>query len=119
LAAAAATYLLYRKFWIQANGENRLYHHLAIAGLLSLPAVYVSSAGAYRFTLYLWPMAMYVWSGMPGLIKTGTGRMFYRLAIVSLSGALLIGWLTFANSSQAWVPYQNWLLQGHGGRLRQ
>lgn len=119
LAVAAAAYLVYRKHWIQAIGDNRLYHHLAIAGLFSLPAVYVSSAGTYRFTLYLWPMAMYVWSGMPVLIQTGAGRLFYRLLIVSLSGALLIGWLTFANSSRAWIPYQNWLVQSHAGRLRQ
>ena len=119
LAAAAAAYLLYRTYWVRVNGDNRLYHHLAVAGLASLPAVYVSSAGTYRFTLYLWPMAMYVWAGMPGLIQTGAGRMFYRLVIVSVSGALLVGWLTFANSSRAWVPYQNWLLQDHAGRLRQ
>jgi hypothetical protein len=119
LATAAVIYFAFKTAWTRANGENQLYFSLAIAGLFSVPAVAVSSAGTYRFTLYLWPMAMYVWSGLPALMKTGTARAFYRMSIVSVAVALLVGWLTFANSSRAWLPYQNWLVQGHGGGLRQ
>lgn len=119
LASAALVYFIYRKQWVRANGDNPLYRSLAIASLFAIPAVYISSSGSYRFTLYFWPMAMYVWSGVPAMIDSGTGRALYRLVIVFASVALLIGWLTFANNSPAWLPYQNWLLQpDHASLLR-
>jgi hypothetical protein len=71
--------------------------------------ILVSSVGAYRFALYFWPMAMYVYSGFPGLIPAATGRAFYRVALVIASFAMLAGWLQYANNSLPWWPYRNWL----------
>lgn len=118
LATASLAYFLYRKHWIQVNGDDPLYRNLAIAALVAVPGIYVSSVGAYRFSLYLWPMAMYVWAGMPALIQNPVGRMFYRLCIVIASGAVLIGWLSLSNSGWAWLPYQSWLVRDEGPILR-
>ena len=117
LAAAGLAYFVYRKPWLAVNGENQLYHNLAIAALLAVPMIYISSVGAYRFALFFWPMAMYVWAGLPALMGRSEARLLYRIAVISASTCLLWGWLTFANNAAGWLPYQNWLLQPEGVSL--
>jgi hypothetical protein len=117
VAAAALVYFLNRRRFIQVHGHHVLYENLAIAALAMVPAIAISSVGAYRFTLYLWPMAMYVLSGMLSLSRTNAGRVLYRLLAVAASVVLLVGWLTTSNSGVAWIPYKNWLLQPEGSRL--
>ena len=114
LAAAALAYFACRKQWLAVNGENQLYRYFAIASLVAIPLIYVSSVGAYRFSLYFWPMAMYVWAGLPGIINNANGRAFYRVIVVAASIIMLIGWLKLANTSIAWLPYRNWLLEPSG-----
>ncbi len=111
LAAAGILYLVSRPRWVESMGESPLVRNLAWGSLGLLPMVLVSSVGAYRFALYSWPMAMYVYSGFPGLIQAPTGRAFYRVSMVTASFAMLIGWLQLANNSLPWWPYRNWLLE--------
>jgi hypothetical protein len=110
LALAGAIYLALRERWVELFGEDPLLRSLAWGALVDLPVILVSSVGAYRFGLYFWPMAMYVYSGVPSLSPSPTGRAFLRLSFVLISFALLIGWLMFANNSLAWLPYENWFL---------
>lgn len=117
VAVAGGLYLLNRERWIAAMGESPLIRNLAWGSLALLPVIVISSVGAYRFVLYLWPMAMYVYSGYPALIPAATGRAFYRLGIVVASFAMLIGWLYLANNSLPWWPYKNWLLEPDGVSL--
>lgn len=111
IASAALVYLMNRRRWARFVGRDPLQTQLAIAALLSVPFVIVSSVGAYRFALYLWPVAMYVWSGVPRMIATRPAQTFYRFLIVIASTTMLWGWLTFANNASAWRPYKSWLLQ--------
>lgn len=115
VAAAAIVYLLKRKEFGEIAGGGALYQNLAFAALAALAAIPFSSVGAYRFTLYFWPMAMCVWSGVPFLIESGTARALYRLLLVSASFAMLVGWLFLANNSLAWLPYDNWILHPDAG----
>jgi hypothetical protein len=117
LALPALIYLLKRREWTAANGDNRLYHHVALASVLALPSILISSVAAYRFALYFWPMAMYVWSGLPALMESPYARALYRVLLVAASFAVLVAWLLLANNSPAWLPYQNWLLQPAGASL--
>lgn len=117
LAAAALLYFANRQPWLRVNGDMPLYANMAWAILLILFLIPISSVGAYRFALYFWPMAMTVYAGIPAIIESGTGRLYYRLCIVVASFALLIGWLQLANNSYAWLPYRNWLFQPSGARL--
>ena len=114
IAAAALVYFIYRKPWVAVNGEQPLYHNLAIAALIAELMIYFSSVGTYRFALYFWAMAMYVWAGLPALMKRSEARSLYRFLVVFASTAVLWGWLTFANNAWGWLPYQNWLLQPDG-----
>jgi hypothetical protein len=109
LALAGLVYFALRRRLIEVNGDN-LYDYLAAAALAAFPFILVSSVGAYRFALYFWPMGMYVFSGVPALIGSATGRALYRILSVAASFALLIGWLVLANTSFAWLPYRNWLM---------
>jgi hypothetical protein len=117
LAAAGFVYFVYRKPWLAVNGENYLYHNLAIAALLAVPMIYISSVGAYRFALFFWPMAMYVWSGIPAMMERSEARLLYRICVIFTFVALLLGWLTFATNAGGWLPYQNWLMQPEGVSL--
>jgi hypothetical protein len=114
LAIAALIYLMNRDTWIRANGANSALEAMAWAAVIAVPAIGLSSAGTYRFALYLWPMAMIIYSGVPGMIESGVGRLFFRICIVVATVALLMGWLLLANNSYAWLPYQNWLFQPDG-----
>ena len=110
LSIAGTLYLINRGRWAEWIGESALIRNLSWASLALLPMIPVSSVGAYRFALYLWPMAMYVFSGFPGLMVAATGRAFYRVTLVIASFAMLVGWLQLANNSLPWWPYRNWLL---------
>ena len=117
IAAAGLFYLVVRRAWVQVNGDSVLDRSIAWSSLLIGPLVVLSSVGAYRFALYFWPFAMAVWAGVPALIDSGPGRLFYRLVVVIVAFAMLIGWLTLGNNSFAWLPYQSWLLQPAGAPL--
>jgi hypothetical protein len=110
LAIGGTLYLINRQRWSDWIGESSLIRNLAWGSLALLPMILVSSVGAYRFALYFWPMAMYVFSGIPRLIVMPTGRAFYRVLLVIASFAMLAGWLKYANNSLPWWPYRNWLL---------
>lgn len=117
VAAAGLIYFAIRPLWDSVYEDSPLYRSMAWASLLSIPAILISSVGAYRFVLYFYPMAMTIYSGIPGLIRSGVGRLWYRMAIVGASFAMLIGWLMLGNNSVPWVPYKNWLLEHEGIRL--
>jgi len=117
VAIAGALYLLNHDRWCASMVGSPLIRNLAWASLALLPVIFISSVGAYRFVLYLWPMAMYVYAGYPRLIQAATGRAFYRVGIVVASFAMLIGWLELANNSLPWWPYKNWLLEPQGVSL--
>lgn len=111
IASAAILYFVYRRRLLATIGDHPLYTHLAVAALLALPVALISSVGAYRFALYMWPMAMYVLSAIPATIERAEARLAYRVTVVLAALGLLVGWLTQANSAWAWLPYKSWLSQ--------
>ena len=117
IAVAGLLYFLYRSPNAARSETEALYRNLAIGGIAAIPAIYFSSVGAFRFALYFWPMAMTVWSGLANKIAGREGRTLYRLAACMASAGVLWAWLTLANTSAAWNPYENWLLQPDEARL--
>lgn len=117
IAVAGLLYFLYRNPQAGRSETEALYKNLAIGGIAAIPAIYFSSVGAFRFALYFWPMAMAVWSGLASKIARREGRTLYRLAACMASAAVLWAWLSLANTSRAWIPYENWLLQPDEERL--
>ena len=111
IAFAGLIYIAYQRPWRAVHKDNPLYHNIAIAALAAMPMIYVSSVGVYRFALFFWPMAMWVYSGLPALMIRSEARVLYRIGVIALFTGLLWGWLTFATNSAGWIPYQNWWLQ--------
>lgn len=107
LTVAGVAYFAVRRRWIELNGVNPLLDYLAAASILVLPAVYFSSVIADRFALYFWSAGMMIYSGLPALIANPAGRNLYRLGVVAGFFVILLGWLSFANSSANWLPYRN------------
>jgi hypothetical protein len=117
LSAAGGLYLINRDRWTEWLGDSDLIRNLAWGSIALLPVIFISSVGAYRFALYFWPMAMFVFAGYPALIEAATGRAFYRVMIVVVAFAMLVGWLQLANNSLPWWPYRNWLIEQPEGSL--
>lgn len=116
LAISGGIYLLFRRQIQDRTGRSLLHVQLAIASILAVPtALFISSVGAGRFSLYLWPIAMYVAAALPSLLRDEGTRFISRLGVVAVSFALLSGWLLFANSSRNWLPYQSWVLEDRPG----
>lgn len=111
LASGGILYLVFQSRWAAAAGERLLFRNMAVATLVSLPVAYINSVAAYRFSLYLWPVAMYAFGSLPSVITRAEGRMLCRILIIIGSSAILWVWLEYANNSEAWIPYRNWLIE--------
>lgn len=117
VAIPAAVYLLARRRWAMIYGRDPSLDALAIASVLLVPAVYVSSVAADRMSLYFWPVAMYVGAGWTGFISSPAGRVGYRLLVIAGSFTVALGWFLLANSSWAYIPYKNYLVRPEGESL--
>jgi hypothetical protein len=118
IAVPAAIYWIFRRRWRSINGRSQIFEQMAIATMLCVPAAFISSNAADRLSLYFWPVAMYTIAGWPAVIDTHLLRTGYRFFVVVLSVVVMVGWLTYSNSSDAWMPYRNvlWSRGGeHGG----
>jgi len=93
---------------------DSLHRNMAVAALLLLPMVFISSTSAGRLTLYLFPVSMWFFSALPGALKTGVGRDIARFSTSILFFIVLVVWLNFANNASAYQAYQNALLVPQG-----
>jgi len=87
-----------------------LLTQMAFVALLLIPLSLVLSTASGRMTLYLFPVSMFVFTGLSKLIRRPAGRAVAR----TITGYLMLGvlavWLNFANSNKAHIPYRNALL---------
>lgn len=107
-AIPAALYFLLPQYR-QVLFPTPLLRNLAFAAMITLPLVFFASAAAGRISLYWFPVSMWVWAALPSVV-TPRFRRLARLAISGLMVAIMVVWLTQANSSSAHVPYRNALL---------
>ena len=75
-----------------------------------IPLAFIFSTAAGRLTLYLFPVSMFVLSGMTRLLGEANARAALRLLLGFTMLGVLAVWLIFANSSPAHIPYENMLL---------
>ena len=104
-AIPASLYFLlpqYRQFLF----PTPLLRNMAFAAMITLPLVFFASAAAGRISLYWFPVSMWIWASLPSVV-TPRFRRLARLAISGLMLAIMVVWLTQANSSSAHLPYQN------------
>lgn len=88
---------------------TQLLRNMAFAAILTLPLALIASAAAGRISLYWFPVSIYVWAALPGALAPKFRRPFGLLIALAMLG-IMVGWLQFANSSVAHIPYENALL---------
>jgi hypothetical protein len=66
----------------------------------------MASTAVDRVALYFIPIQLFVFSRLPRLAPSSTGRTALVLAIVAYYGAVELVWLKFATHAQYWLPYQ-------------
>jgi hypothetical protein len=89
---------------------NVLLRQMALLALALVPAAYLYSVASGRMTLYLFPVSMYALSALPGVLDGAALRALARTALCVCMCAVLVFWLSFANSRNAHIPYSNALL---------
>lgn len=86
---------------------SRILVQLGLLAILLAPLALVASVAAGRVSLYLFPVSIYVFAGLPGLFATPQARALVRFLISMLMLTVLWIWLNFANSAYAHIPYRN------------
>ena len=99
----AAIYLVFIKKWNQLYGEVDLLRILAIASIISVFAVFISSTAVDRLALYLSPIQMLIYSTIPIVFKNST----LSIAIILMHFFILWVWLSFSNTAFVFLPYKN------------
>jgi hypothetical protein len=106
-AGPAAVAFAFRRNIRNVLMPDTLHRHLAYAALLMVPIAFITSVGASRFSLYLFPASMMIVSSFPLLLKTFSEKKFYCFLVSVLYLAVLTVWLVFANNARAWQNYSN------------
>ena len=99
----AIIYLLFIKKWNRVYGQVELMKILAIASLLSVAMVFVSSTAVDRLALYLSPIQMLVYATLPVVFRNS----IYSVAIIVMHFMILYIWMAYANTAIVFFPYRN------------
>lgn len=105
-AVPAILMLLLGRYLTPDPLERRLWLWVAGLALLCVPLVGMASTAVDRVALYFIPIQLFVFSHLPRLAPTSTGRTALVLAIVVYYGAVEFVWLHYATHAQYWLPYQ-------------
>lgn len=102
--------LYYRRRFVIAAGERRVYmvmSLLAIASFLALIGGLLPSTALDRTALYLLPLQVYVFSHLPDALgRRGKLNQDIVALILAFYAAVLFVWLNFATYSHWWQPYR-------------
>ncbi len=107
----AIFFLLIRKKWQQLwPNSYPLILYLSLAALVMLPLQFLASTAIDRVSLYIIPLQLMVFSGIPMLFDTVTRYVCYY-GVVILYSAVYFVWLNYSFWAQCcWIPYNNLLL---------
>lgn len=108
----AAVFLLNRKRFTALREESRLWTIFSIGSFVALILLLASpsSAAVDRVSLYLIPLQLFVLSRVPlAFSDKAKSGVPLRLAVIIYSMAVQFIWLNFADNSQYWIPYHNYL----------
>ena len=96
--------LFYKRF--SRFEDYDLWRMIALASLLSFPAVLTLSMIVDRFALYLAPIQIAVCSRFPVTIEDSYRRSLVVLSIILLYASVLFVWLNYGINSSNWIPYR-------------
>lgn len=105
-AVPAVLMLVFGRKLAPEQEERKLWYWMAILALVCVPIVGLASTAVDRVALYFIPIQLFVFSRLPRLAVTATGRTALVVGIVAYYGAVQYVWLSYANHAQYWLPYQ-------------
>ena len=102
-------FLMYRKKWKRNFNDYYFWLWIAIGSIISVGLVDFASTAVDRIALYFIPIQMVVFARLPYLAKNQISPSVTTGLIIFLYAVVLFIWLQYANHSQYWIPYQNFL----------
>ena len=88
------------------SSDYKIIKWMAIAALLSMPALSVSSTMVDRFALFLIPLQLALWPRIIAVQKTELSRSIWASIILSYYGLVLFVWFNYATHAYRWLPYR-------------
>jgi hypothetical protein len=106
-AVPAMIFLLFRRSW---SGKLHNWELMRGLSLLSVALLAISSfmtVAAGRMSLYLFPISIAFFGYLPQYFTAGASRALVRMVAVVALGAVLVVWMTNANTAFTFIPYRN------------
>lgn len=88
-----------------------LLRRMAILSIALIPLALFYSTAAGRMTMYMFPVSMFVLTGLVRSLSGASARAFGTVSIGLFMSAILAYWLSFSNSGHAYMPYSNALTE--------
>ena len=104
LVPALLLLLFFRKFQAKYMVSSHWYV-FAVLCFVMFGLVSIGSTAIDRFSVYITPLQIYVWSRIPFIWDSRVTMPAITLGVVIYSGLALGLWLNFANHRDDWVPY--------------
>jgi hypothetical protein len=104
----ALVYLLLQRHFPAEPHERLLWRNMSITALLTLPAYFLvfSSTALDRFSLYLFPLQIYVLSAFPLVVGKAAWMQRLTLAVLAYLALQLFFFLNFGLNQDFYVPYR-------------
>lgn len=101
----ALSYFFFRSRMKFTKLEMALWRNFALATLVALVFLLTttSATAVDRFSLYLLPLQIAVYSRLPFLLKN---EFLPRLILAAFGAFILFVWLNYASNSDSWLPYR-------------
>lgn len=106
---AAVTFFVFRRRFIMAPSEYRLWRIMSLIALAMFVALLFTgfSTALDRMALYVIPLQLVVFSHLPDALGRPNGRnTAIVFGILIYFAAIQFVWLNYANNARLWLPYQ-------------
>jgi hypothetical protein len=110
IAIPAIIFLILRNQFSMPPSTKRLWTAMAFVsiGLIFAVIFLPSSTAIDRVSLYLIPIQIVVFSRVPDAFgRNEIAKQILVFLVVAYSGAIMFGWLEYADNSLSWVPYRS------------
>jgi len=107
VALPAAVYFYFRDRIFAVYERSGFMDMSALICLALVPAAFVFSTAASRFSVYMQFFPMIFYPVLADVMSTENNKTAIRLSVIGLNFAFLLAWLEFANNSFAYLPYRS------------
>jgi len=98
-------------FWSRIkmiSADYKIIKWMAIASIIAIPALSLSTTLVDRLGLYLMPLQVALWPRLIAVQRTMLQRSFWTSMIVVFYGLVLFVFFNFAIHAEWWLPYRMW-----------